>query len=109
MSERDLRRAGILLPEKLFGRMDLHSTVNTLELVLVGILGLGSSILMYFGGGTYWTWIGAGGFLIFLGLFYLVSAQAIQKQNRKLTLLYKSLEQETSPRDQSNGETSDDK
>lgn len=91
MSEKDLQDANILLPEELWGRMDLHSTVNTTELIGIGILGTIAACLMYIGDGTWWSWIGGGLFFLFFLGFYLVSSRAIKKQNRRLDLMYKVL------------------
>ncbi len=91
MSEQDLQDANILLPRELWGRMDLHSTVNTTELIGIGILGAIAACLMYIGDGTWWSWVGGGLFFFFFVSFYLISNVAIKKQNRRLDLMYKAL------------------
>jgi len=88
MSEKDLSNAGVLLPEEEQGKMDLHTTVNKTELLLVGGLGIGACLLMYIGSGDWLTWVGVGAFFVFLVLFYLISIRGINKQNKRLDKLH---------------------
>jgi len=87
MSQKDLEDAGILLPKKLWGRSLFGSTVNTFALLITGILGLGAATTIYLGDGSWWTWMGVGGYFIFLILFYFISSRAIDKQNERLAML----------------------
>jgi len=91
MSEQDLQEANILLPSELWDRMDLHSTVNRTELLGLGGLGALAAGLMYFGDGTWWTWLGSVLFFLFFVGFYVISHSAVKKQNRRLELMYKAL------------------
>ncbi len=82
MSLEDLERAGLLLPRKEWGKRNLQSTVNKPLLAACGLLAIVSTVLMYWGDGGSYTWIGAGLFLAAFFGFTLLSTRAIEKQCR---------------------------
>lgn len=76
-SEKTLQEQKILRPRSERAPDDLHTQVNTGELLIVGVLGFVSAGLMYFGGGATWTWVGAGLFLLTLAGFTYISTRGI--------------------------------
>lgn len=82
MSLEDLERAGVLLPQEQWGRHDLHTTVSKPGLAALGGLAAISTVLMYSGDGSFYTWIGAGLFFIALFGLILLSLRAIEKQSQ---------------------------
>ncbi len=80
MSLEDLERAGVLLPRDEWGKRDLHTTVNKPLLGVTGATAAISALLMYFGGGGLFTWIGVGLYFVVLFGFTLVSLRAVEKQ-----------------------------
>jgi len=82
MSYEDLQDHDIFLPEEVWGKVDLSSSVNELALTLVYLLGVTSCVLMVIGGGDMLTWLGVLGFLVFMVLFTLVSNAGIEHQNQ---------------------------
>jgi amino acid transporter/nucleotide-binding universal stress UspA family protein len=79
-SEQSLQAQGILRPATERGSSDLHTQVNTWELLVTGVLGVISSALMYWGSGGTWTWVGAVLFLITLAGFTYISTQGVFSQ-----------------------------
>lgn len=79
MSLEDLKRAGLILPEREWGKRGLRSAVNRPLLVLVGAGAVISSFLMYAGDGGLLTWLGMGLYLVFLLLFTALSLQAVER------------------------------
>lgn len=82
-SEKALQAQGILRPVTERSHSDLHTHVNTWELLVTGVLGVISSVLMYWGGGGTWTWVGAVLFLITLAGFTYISTQGVFGQRRR--------------------------
>ncbi len=80
MSLKDLREAGVLLPQEEWGTHDLHSTVNRPALLLTGLLGVAAIASMYLGGGRTLTFIGAGLFVVFMGCITYLSLKAVDAQ-----------------------------
>ena len=80
MSLEDLKMAGLILPEEEWGKHSLKTTVNRLELIIVGVCAFASGLMMYFGNGHLLTWIGLTLFLICLGAFTALSIVAVEKQ-----------------------------
>lgn len=82
-SERALQEQGILRPSSERSSSDLHTHVNTWELLATGILGLVACILMYWGSGGFWTWAGAVLFLMTLAGFTYISTQGVFGRRRR--------------------------
>ncbi len=82
-SEQALQEQGILRPPSERSSSDLHTHVNTWELLVTGVLGIISSTLMYWGSGETWTWVGAVLFLVTLAGFTYISTQAVFSQRRR--------------------------
>ena len=76
-SEQALQAQGILRPATERSNSDLHTQVNTWELLVTGVLGISASALMYWGSGGTWTWVGAVLFLITLAGFTYISTQEV--------------------------------
>lgn len=84
MSSDDLKAQGLLLPEELWGKLDLHTSVRKLPLLLTfGLAGV-AVVLMIGGGGEILTWVGALLFIAFLVLFTLVSSNGIDRQTKRV-------------------------
>ena len=76
-SEKSLQDQGILRPPDQRNPRELHTQVNTLELLATGVLGAVSAGLMYWGDGGSLTWLGAGLFLATLAAFTYISTRGI--------------------------------
>jgi hypothetical protein len=83
MSKEDLENMGVLLPEEQWGKHALTTTVNKPLLIVIGVITMISVVLMYWGNGSFWTWLGVMLFLMMLSGFTLLSIRAIEKQRRK--------------------------
>lgn len=79
-SEKELQEEGWLRPETEKGEKKLHTSVNKPELFFTGFLGVVSAVLIYWGGGGVWTWIGVVGFFIALALFTWVSIRGTKRR-----------------------------
>jgi len=77
-SEKQLQDQGILRPESKKSKSAPGTSVNTPRLLLTGILALAGAVVMYWGDGGLWTWIGATGFLGALTLFIWISILGIK-------------------------------
>ncbi|MBN1219265.1 MAG: amino acid permease [Anaerolineae bacterium] len=82
-SEQSLQAQGILRPPSERSSSDLHTHINTGEVLLTGVLGLISCVLMYWGSGGIWTWVGAVLFLVTLAGFTYISTQGVFNQRRR--------------------------
>ncbi|MCP4757968.1 MAG: hypothetical protein GY894_05900 [Planctomycetes bacterium] len=66
MSIRDLRKMGLLKPESGWADRLPRSSVRGLLALVWFLLAIGGCVLMVYGDGHYWTWIGLGGFAVAL-------------------------------------------
>lgn len=85
MSIEDLQDAGVLLPERAWGKRALDSTMSRLGTVVAGIVAVAACFGMYAGGGRGATWISAGVFLADLFAFTLLAWRAVDAQGRRRT------------------------
>lgn len=83
MSKEDLEHMGVLLPEEEWGKHALTTTVNRPLLIVIGVVTMVSVVLMYWGNGSLWTWLGVMLFLMMLSGFTLLSMRAVEKQRGK--------------------------
>ena len=83
MSKEDLEHMGVLLPEEEWGKHVLTTTVNRPLLIVIGVVTMVSVVLMYWGNGSFWTWLGVMLFLMMLSGFTLLSIRAVEKQRGK--------------------------
>jgi hypothetical protein len=83
MSKEDLENMGVLLPEEQWGKHALTTTVNKPLLIAIGVMTMISVVLMYWGNGNLWTWLGVMLFLMMLSGFTFLSIRAVEKQSRK--------------------------
>ncbi|MDX1600497.1 MAG: amino acid permease [Anaerolineales bacterium] len=74
-SQRELLEQDILLPKERATEGDLHTAVNKPALLGIGVLAVAVSLAMYLGDGGIWTWVGALGFFVVLGLFTWISTR----------------------------------
>lgn len=84
MSYEDLKQHNIFLPEAMWGKTELKSSIPRSVTLAVGALGVASCALMWAGGGRVLTWLGALLFLGFIGTFAFMSHFAIERQNEKV-------------------------
>jgi hypothetical protein len=82
MSKEDLENMGVLLPEDQWGKHALATTVNKPLLIAIGVITMISVVLMYWGNGNFFTWLGVALFLTMLSGFTLLSIRAVEKQRR---------------------------
>lgn len=75
-SEQRLKEHGILDPESAPNAHELHSSVSTTALLIIGFFTLIVIGMMYLGGGDTLTWIGTVAFVILLWIFTWVSIRA---------------------------------
>jgi membrane protein implicated in regulation of membrane protease activity len=87
MSFEDLKAHDVFLPEVLWGKADLNSSVNRAALLAVGLLGIVACVLMLVGRGLLLTWLGAGLFILFVIAFALLSRRGIDRQNDRVSQL----------------------
>ena len=87
MSYKDLEERDVFLPASLWGKADLHTSVNQLALIAAGAAAILSCVLMVLGNGACLTWVGVGLFLVFIVAFALISNAGIEKQNEKIEQL----------------------
>lgn len=83
MSKEDLENMGVLLPEEEWGKHALTSTVNKPLLIVIGVITMVALVIMYWGNGSAWTWLGVVLFLTMLSGFTLLSIRAVKKQTRE--------------------------
>lgn len=81
MSLEDLEDAGILLPREEWGKHETKTRQNKLLVLLPAAVAVVSAVLMYWGNGRLWTWIGLGLFLVALLAFTGAALQAVDRQN----------------------------
>jgi len=81
MSLEDLEDAGILLPRDEWGKHEIKTRQNKPLVLLLAAAAVVSVVLMYFGDGRRWTWIGLGLFLLALGAFTSTSLHTVNQQN----------------------------
>ena len=81
MSLEDLEDAGVLLPREEWGKHEIKSRQNKLLILLPAVVAVVSVVLMYWGNGRLWTWVGLGLFLVALFAFTVAALQAINRQN----------------------------
>jgi amino acid transporter/nucleotide-binding universal stress UspA family protein len=79
-SEKQLQEQGLLRPESKKSKAPPGTSVNTPKLLLTGILALAGAVVIYWGNGNLWTWIGAAGFFLALTLFIWVSILGIKSR-----------------------------
>jgi hypothetical protein len=77
-SEKQLQEQGLLRPESQTRKAPPSTSVNTPGLLLTGVVALAGAVVMYWGNGSLWTWIGAAGFFIALTLFIWISILGIK-------------------------------
>lgn len=80
MTLEDLERDGMLLPREEWGQHDLHTTANQPAIFAVGVVGMASSVMIYWGNGGAFTWIGLVLSLAALAGFTVLSCQAVNRQ-----------------------------
>lgn len=85
MSMKDLKKLGILLPEKRWGEYELHTKVSRLGFVVTFSIGIVGGVLAYVGNGTTLTWIGILLYFVFLGLVTWISVRAVDQQNEDMS------------------------
>ncbi|MCC9075363.1 amino acid permease [Litorilinea aerophila] len=76
-SAQELQEQGILAPQPIHNPEDLHTAVNKKSLLGAGLLGLLSVLLMYWGDGSGFTWLGVGIYLLCLFWFTWSSVRGI--------------------------------
>jgi amino acid transporter/nucleotide-binding universal stress UspA family protein len=74
-SQRELMELGLLLPPDQAKPYALATAVNRPALLLTGVLGIGSAVSIYAGGGGTMSWIGSAGFVLALWLFTAIAMQ----------------------------------
>ena len=84
MSEEDLKRMGVLLPDEKQGKLELVSTLNKSFLIFLFITVILSSVIMFIGDGGWMTWAGALVFIVLLILFTVHALRSIDKQKNSL-------------------------
>lgn len=89
MSEEDLKRMGVLLPEEKRGKLELVSTLSKPFLIFLFITVILSSVMMYIGDGSWVTWIGA---LVFIVLLILFTVHALRSIDRHKNFLERTLD-----------------
>ena len=94
MSKEDLENMGVLLPEEEWGKHALTTTVNKPLLIAIGVITMISAVLMYWGNGSFWTWLGVTLFLMMLSGFTLLSINAVEKQRRASDRIKRRLKSE---------------
>ncbi len=87
MAYEDLEAHDVFLPEELWGKSDLASSVNRAALLAIGLIGILACVLMVLGRGLLLTWLGAGLFILFVVMFALLSNSGIERQNDRLSRL----------------------
>ena len=94
MSLKDLKEAGLILPEDEWGKLTFQKPYFKFPILLTFLLTFLSCILMYIGDGTWITWIGLLMFLLLLALFTFFSIKSINIQMKKLENYCKSKNKE---------------
>ena len=84
MSLRDLEEMGILLPQDKWGQLDLHTSVNKVQLVGAALLAAVGAIMGYAGNGGPVTWVGVALLLVFFAWFTWLSMTAVDAQNEEV-------------------------
>ncbi|MEA3400718.1 MAG: hypothetical protein U9R79_05665 [Armatimonadota bacterium] len=80
MSLKDLREAGVLLPQDEWGVHDLHTSVNKPMLIAALLFGLAAVVIMYVGGGRMLTFVGGLMFVVFMAWITHISVKAVNVQ-----------------------------
>lgn len=95
MSFEDLKEHDVFLPEGLWGKSDLSSSIGRTALLAVGLLGIVACVLMVAGRGLLLTWLGAGLFILFVVIFAQLSRAGIERQNERVSRLMEEEQHET--------------
>jgi amino acid transporter/nucleotide-binding universal stress UspA family protein len=83
-AEKKLEEEGLLAPRNGKGPRELHSSVNRVSLLVIGIIAVLSIFFMFYGHGRRATWIGAAAFIACLFWFTKVSLKGIRVQTKKI-------------------------
>lgn len=83
MSLRDLEDHGVLLPEDEWGAHSLETTVPEVPLLVMFVVAVVALVVVFFGNGGAWTWIGLGTFLLALCGITSVCDRAVTRQRRR--------------------------
>ncbi len=89
MSEKELDDLGLFLPPDTWEENEPHANMSIPILLLIGFIGVFSSLLMYIGDGHFVSIIGMVIFIANLFLFTLYGMKAINKQNEHLRKMMK--------------------
>lgn len=79
VSEKELQEQGILLPHAHERHAELHTQVNETAVILAGLIGLASVIIMYLGAGELATWAGVLLYFVALAWFTYISMRSVDK------------------------------
>jgi len=83
MSMEDLKEQGVLLPEEEWGAHNLKTTSPQLADALLFIIAIIGCVMVYYGDGNKWTWIGI--VIFFLAFFSIIwlNDRAVKKQRER--------------------------
>ncbi|NIP57922.1 MAG: hypothetical protein GWM92_06715 [Gemmatimonadetes bacterium] len=76
----ELKEQNLLLPEKMWGGRPAESWRSRAQIVVCGLLFLVSALCIWFGGGSWVTFLGIGIFLVDLFLFLIFTFRAVDYQ-----------------------------
>ena len=84
MALRDLHELGLLLDQDHWGKVP-HATLATgIMTAAASLLGFTAALLIWFGGGGTWTFVGIGLFFLDLLAFLLVTFRAVEERMTRL-------------------------
>ncbi len=84
MALRDLHDLGLLLPREHWGGVPRASLRTGLLTAGASAMGLASALLIWFGAGGTWTFVGVGLFFLTLLAFLLVTFRAVEERMARL-------------------------
>lgn len=94
MSFKQLKEAGLILPEDEWGKLKFQKPHYSFAILVIFILSFASCVVMYIGNGSLITWLGLFAFIISLALFTFFSIKSINLQITKLENYFKAKNKE---------------
>lgn len=87
MSLKELKAQRVLLPEELWGDRPASAEGGRFSALVTGAIGVASGLLIWFGNGSFVTFLGLGLFLLDLALFLIVGFAAVDRHVQRLSNL----------------------